>query len=112
MIEKLNILWTNDNRDTALSMILMYALNAKLNNWWETVNVMIWGASVNLVATDEKIQEKIKECQDAGVNFEACMGCTDYYGVTEQLAIMDIDVKYIGKDLTYYLKHNQKLITI
>jgi len=39
------ILWTSDNKETAMNMICLYAHNAKLLGWIENVTILIWGAS-------------------------------------------------------------------
>ncbi|WP_221932550.1 hypothetical protein [Carboxylicivirga sp. M1479] len=48
-MDKINILWTTTNRDTISKMISMYSVNAVKHGWWDTVNVIIWGASAQLV---------------------------------------------------------------
>jgi hypothetical protein len=58
----LNILWTSDNKDTAINMIAMYAINAKKERWWQHVNVIIWGASAKLVAHDNQVKQKLRKC--------------------------------------------------
>ena len=44
MNDKLNILWTTDNKDTIFNMLSMYTLNSKKRGWWKEVNVILWGA--------------------------------------------------------------------
>jgi len=78
-MDKLNILWTTDNKDTVLHMLLMYATNSRLNGWWQEVNVIIWGASAKLVGTDKQIQEAVSEMLNHGITIEACKACTDNY---------------------------------
>ncbi|WP_319505578.1 hypothetical protein [Bacteroides graminisolvens] len=56
MNNKLNILWTTDNRDTVFNMLSMYAINSVNKDWWEHVNIILWGASVKLVANDTQVQ--------------------------------------------------------
>ncbi len=56
MNNKLNILWTTDNRDTVFNMLSMYAINSVNKGWWEHVNIILWGASVKLVANDTQVQ--------------------------------------------------------
>ena len=34
--DKLNILWTTDNKDTIFNMLSMYVINSKNRGWWET----------------------------------------------------------------------------
>lgn len=111
-MEKLNILWVNDNPVTAHTMVFMYAINAKLNNWWDEVNIIIWGPTAKLVAEDKSIQEKIKQAKKSGVNVYACIACATQLGVVEKLKELDIIVKGMGIPLTEIIKSDEKLITI
>ena len=111
-MNKLNILWTTDNKETVLNMLVMYTVNSKLNGWWEKVNVIIWGASAKLVGTDEQVQNAIAEMLSHGINIEACKACCDNIGVTEQLNRLGINVRYMGESLTRYIMTNEKLITV
>ena len=61
MNDKLNILWTTDNKDTIFNMLAMYTLNSKKRGWWQEVNVILWGASVKLAAQDTQVQTEILE---------------------------------------------------
>ena len=33
----------------------MYALNAKIKNWWKEVEIIIWGPSTNLIRPEYKL---------------------------------------------------------
>lgn len=33
--DELIILWTSGDKEVALNMVFMYALNSKLNKWWK-----------------------------------------------------------------------------
>jgi hypothetical protein len=111
-MEKLNILWSTDNKDTVFHMLSMYAINSKKNNWWEEVNVIIWGASAKLVGEDTQVQTEVMEMIASGVNVEACKACSDNFRVSEKLIQLGVKVRYMGEALTEYLKSNEKLITI
>lgn len=111
-MEKLNILWTSGEKDTAIHMLSMYAINARAHGWWQEVNVIIWGASANLAATDPEVQSRIDEMISHGVNIEACKACSDNLGVTEKLTDMGANVRYMGQALTGYIKNDEKLLTI
>ncbi len=112
MSKRLNILWTNPDVGTAHNMVFMYATNSKLNDWWEEVNLIIWGATAPLVATDKTIQDRIKMAQHAGVTIEACQACASQYGVIDDLKALGITVRGMGKPLTEILKSDEKLLTI
>lgn len=109
---RLYILWTNDNVITSEKMVLMYALNSKLNYWWKDVTVIIWGATAKLAAENEMIREKITLSMHAGVTFSACKACAEQLGVTDKLAELGIELKYWGEGLTELIKENEKLIII
>lgn len=111
-MDKLNILWTTDNKDTAMNMIIMYGANAKKNGWWQDVNLIIWGASAKLIANDNQIQAEILDMIHQGVKIEACKACSDNLGVTDRLLKLGIKVRYMGQALTEYLKSGDKILTI
>ncbi len=111
-MDRLNILWTTDNRDTIFNMLVMYAINSKRFNWWKEVNVIIWGASAKLVGNDTQIQTEIMEMQSFGITIEACKDCCDNFKVTETLEKLGVSVRYMGKALTEYLQNNEKVLTI
>ena len=106
------ILWTNADIITSDKMVMMYATNSMLHQWWDEVTVIIWGATAQLVAENAMIQEKIKLAQHAGVNFTACKACSDQLSVSEKLVELNIEVIYWGEGLTEIIKENEKLITV
>ncbi len=108
----LYVLWTNDNPVTAEKMVFMYTINSLLQDWWDEVTLIVWGATPLLVSENDAIQAKIKEALDAGVHITACKACADQLGVTETLEGLGIEVIYWGVPLTELLKNNEKLITI
>jgi hypothetical protein len=110
--EKLHLLWTTDNRDTVFSMLFMYARNAKIKGWWNDVGVIIWGASAKLAGNDPEVRAGILELMNAGVHLEACKACCDLFGVSETLAMLGVDVRYMGESLTQYLKSGDQILTI
>ena len=110
--QNLYVLWTNDNVITSDKMVFMYTTNSMLNNWWDEVTVVIWGATAKLAAENDTIKEKIRLAKHAGVKFIACKACADQLGVTDALCAMGVDVVYWGKGLTEVIQGEDKLITI
>ena len=110
--KKLHILWTNDNMDTSQYMVFMYATNSMLRGWWDSVTVIVWGATAKLVATNEAIQERIKIAEHAGVKFSACIACARELGVIEELESLGVEVIPWGALLTDILQNGEPLITI
>nr|WP_320118897.1 DsrE family protein [uncultured Marinifilum sp.] len=111
-MDKLNILWTSNDRDTFFNMLSMYSINSKKRGWWENVNVIIWGASVKLAGNDTQIQSEIMEMIHSGIRVEACRNCAENFGVSEKLEKLGVKVHYMGIPMTEYLKNGEKILSI
>lgn len=111
--ETLHILWTNDNLATAENMVFMYAINSLRKKWWENAHVIVWGATTTLVVENERIQELIREFQEAGGHVSACKRCAENLGVLDRLeAIPGIEVLYVGEAFTRILKSGEKVLSV
>ena len=112
--DELVVLWTSGDRELALRMAFMYALNSKRFNWgWKNVTLVVWGPSSKLLAADTELQEYLSRMKEAGVKLLACKKCSDLYGVSDNLRRLGIEVKYMGKPLTDYLRNdNCRVITV
>jgi len=53
----------------------------------------------------------VGKIREQGVILTACKACSDSYGVSEKLAEMGIEVKYMGKPLTGMLKSGWHVLT-
>jgi hypothetical protein len=104
MYDKLTILWTTDNEETALNMILMYTLKANQNKWWKECNLITWGPSNKLLCSSQEVQELVRGIMKEGVKVMACQRCAERYGLVEQITNMGIEVKLMGEPLTEYLQ--------
>ena len=109
--EKLVILWTSGDREVALKMVFLYAGNAPRNGWWEDITLIVWGPSARILTEDLELQEKLTGLAQEGVKLEACKVCSDSYGVSDQLAGLGVEVKYMGEPLTAYLKEGCRVLT-
>lgn len=109
--DKLVIVWTSDDPYTAERMVLMYGHAAKTAGWFDEVTLIIWGPSAKMVAENIKIQEKLKDMQNDGVEIRACIVCANIYEVTEELKALDFDVQGMGVPLTDYLKKGAHVLT-
>ena len=106
------VLWTSGDRDVALKMAYMYTYNARRWEWWDDIILIVWGPSAKLLSEDEELQAEVKKMMDIGVVIKACKGCSDQYGVSEKLIELGVDVKYIGKEFTDYIKGDWHILTI
>lgn len=109
--DKLAVLWVSGDRDVAEKSCLMYTHAAKKNAWFDEVVLIVWGSSSKLLAEDEALQKKVKAMIKDGVILEACIACSNGFGVTEDLKALGIDVKGMGVPLTSYLKSGYHVLT-
>lgn len=108
----LYIVWTTDNPVTAMNMIMTYGGNSMLNHWWDEVTIILWGASQQLVATNNTVNARVRELMDMGVKFSACKRCADDLNVTDALETLGVEVIYWGAPMTELLKSSAKILTI
>ncbi|MBN2879736.1 MAG: DsrE family protein [Clostridia bacterium] len=109
----INILWTTESADTALLFINEYAEGAVSYEWWDKVRVILWGGSIRLIQNNSFVQVNIMRLVHKGVEVVASKNCADTVGATELLESLEVEVKYMGKELTEIMKDkNQKLITV
>lgn len=110
--DTLIVLWTSGDPDVALKMVFMYAGTSARVKWWSHVRLIVWGPSAKISAENTEIQEGIAKMLENGVVVDACKACADDYGVSDTLTSLGIDVKYMGKLLTQYLKGNYTVIAL
>lgn len=112
-IKKLTILWTTDNVDTVLNMLLMYTLKSNANKWWDECNLITWGPSNKLLCQNEEVKDTVKQIMDAGVKVFACQRCAERYGLVEELMSMGITVQLMGELFTEFLQdESYRIISI
>jgi len=111
--KELVVLWTDDNMKTVENMIFMYTYNSKKKEWWDNVTLIIWGSTTELVVNNNKVRNKLKEMMEIGIKIRACKACAENFNAVESLEELGVDVLYIGKDLTEYLKDdNYKVLSL
>ncbi len=49
---------------------------------------------------------------EIGIHLLACKGCADQYDVSDELEEMGIEVKYIGVELSDFIKGDHHLLTL
>lgn len=109
--DTLVVLWSSGDREVAEKACLMYAQAAKKYKWFKEVILIVWGPSEKLLAEDEKLKEKVASMKKDGVIVEACVACSNMYGVTNELKVCEVDVKGMGVPLTRYLKRGYKVVS-
>ena len=112
MRNKLLIVWSSGEKEVAKKLVLLYGSVMLERKYWDEATIMIWGPSAKLLANDTELQKQFKIVQDSGVQFNACVVCTDEYGVSSQLSALGIDLIHTGEMLTNSLQSDDvKVIT-
>ena len=109
--DTLVVLWSSGDPEVAEKACLMYTGAAKKYGWFKEVILIVWGPSEKLLAENPKLKEKISAMKNDGVIVEACVACSNMYGVTNELKVCEVDVKGMGVPLTRYLKRGYKIIS-
>lgn len=111
MDDALTIVWKTSNITTIETFVLLYATNAKKQGWFDHVDVIIWGDSQTVAASNQKIRNMITKSMHEGVTFYACKYCSDHLEITSKLETLGINVQYTGTLLTERLK-TQHVLTL
>jgi len=109
--DTLVVLWSDGDPEVAEKACLMYAGAAKKYGWFKEVILIVWGPSEKLLAENSKLKDKIATMKKDGVIVEACVACSNMYGVTNDLKSCEVDVKGMGVPLTRYLKRGYKIVS-
>jgi hypothetical protein len=109
---KLTILWTNADPLTAEMMVFMYAKASLAHKWWESVEIIVWGATAKLVAENKHIQEKLLDIKAKGVEVVFCIACATELRVVDDIKALGFELKPMGLPLTEVLRTNGKLLTV
>jgi len=112
-MERLLIVWKSDNETDIHNFIIPYAYNAKKNQWFDSVEVLIWGASQEIIASTPLIQQRVLNLIKNDIAVYACKMCADNVGATEMLESLGVHVQYTGDFLSTKLKDPEyKVLTL
>ena len=104
MQDKLLIVWSSAEVEVAKKLVLLYGSVMLERKYWDEATIMIWGPSAVLLAENEELQQQMLVVKESGVNFNACVVCTDDYGVSKKLEELGVELIHTGEMLTDALK--------
>jgi len=111
-MNKLLIVWSSGEIEVASKLVLLYGSVMLERKYWDEATIMIWGPSAVILAGDKKLQEQMRVVRDSGVKFNACVVCTDDYGVSDTLKELGVELIHTGEMLTEALQSDEiKVIT-
>lgn len=111
MKNKLLIVWSSADEEVAKKLILLYGSVMLPRAYWDEATIMVWGPSAKLLAHNKELQERVKTVMQTGVKFNACVVCSDDYGVSDELSALGIELTHTGEMLTNALQSDYKVIT-
>jgi len=112
MKNKLLIVWSSGEIEVAKKLVLLYGSVMLERKYWDEATIMIWGPSAKLLAENISLQEQFKIVRDSGVTFNACVVCTEEYGVSDTLKDLGVELIHTGEMLTESLQNDDiKVIT-
>ncbi|QMS85795.1 DsrE family protein [Candidatus Xianfuyuplasma coldseepsis] len=104
-MKTLLIVWKSNNDIDIHNFVIPYAYNAKRHQWFDHVQVLIWGASQEVVAATPLIQQRVMNLIKNGVEVLACKMCATNIGAAETLESLGVDVRYTGDFLSEQLQN-------
>lgn len=110
-MNKVTILWTTEEKEVAMKVVLPYVFHGKANGWWDEISLVIWGPSVRLVATDPEVAAMVRDILDSPIRVIACKLCTDKYDVTDFYLNLGIGMEYVGAGFSSTIQSGEKVLT-
>ena len=83
---------------------LMYATNALKHGWMEDVQLFFFGPAEDLLLEDPDLQEMLREFHRQDRQAVACRFLSDRQGTSEGLAVLGLDVSYVGSQISDLIK--------
>ncbi|MFK5883723.1 MAG: hypothetical protein QM489_05205 [Candidatus Izemoplasma sp.] len=103
-MSKLLIVWKSDNLTDINTFVIPYAYNAKTREWFEDVEVLIWGASQEAVMESTIVQQRVQNLIKNEIKVVACKMCANNTGALELLESLGVEVYFTGQYLTEKIK--------
>jgi hypothetical protein len=111
MSNRVFVIVSSADREVVLEPGFLYPLNAKKKKWMDEVKVIIFGPAEKLVASDVKLQEKVKKLLAEGIEVMACKWCSDHWQISDQLEEIGIKVEYVGSVMSQLLQDGWASLT-
>ncbi len=109
---KLMVVWSSADPDIANKVCFMYTDNAKINNWFDEIRLIVWGPSAKLLTEDTGLQDYVKSMIEKGIIVEASKACADVYNIAQALEGYGINVRDdMAEAMSNYIKGDYEVLT-
>ncbi len=112
-MSKVLVVWKSNNDIDIHNFVIPYCYNAVMHEWFDEVELLIWGASQEKVMEDTVIQQRVANLVKNNVTVYACKMCSDNVGASDVLKGLGVNVRYTRDLLSDRLKDKDyEVITI
>jgi hypothetical protein len=112
-MSKLLVVWKSNNDIDIHNFVIPYCYNAVVQEWFDEVELLIWGASQEKLMSDPIIQQRVVNLVKNNITVYACKMCSDKVGATSILESIGVNVRYTGDLLSNRLRDKEyEVITI
>lgn len=112
-MNKLVVVWKSDHDIDIHNFVIPYVLNSKKKQWFDDVELLIWGASQKKVIEDQSVLDKVRMIIQNNIRVLACKMCADNIQATKLLEENGVEVTYTGTYLSEQLiSDHTKVLTI
>ncbi len=109
---KLMVVWSSADPDIANKVCFMYTDNAKNNNWFDEVRLVVWGPSAKLLTENTSLQSYVQSMINKGVIVEASKACADVYNIVQDLEGLGVNVRDdMAEAMSNYIKGDYEVLT-
>lgn len=103
-MKKLLVVWKSDDYRTIEQFIAPFTINSKKQEWFDDVEVLIWGASTDYLKKNVKPRSLVTKMIEQGIEVRACKYCSDTVKATDILLELGVNVMYTGVYLSDKMK--------
>lgn len=112
-MKKLLVVWKSEHPVDIEKFIVPFTYNSKEQGWFDSVELLIWGASQLSVKNNESYQQHVKTLVHNGIEVYACKMCADATDATSTLELLGVKVEYTGTYLAERLNSEEwEVITL
>ena len=103
MSDKILIIISSSDSGKAMTG-MVFAINARKNNWMEDVRLILFGPAEQLVLTNQDLQQALQAYMALDQNIMACKFVADQASVSEGLSNLGLNVDYVGVPIANLIK--------
>lgn len=109
---RLVVVWADAGKAAALEMLFQYLRDCLTHHWWQEVELVLWGPSVELMEQDGDIAAELQVLKNLGCRLTACVACLRRYRAGEAARRLGVQPKPMSQALTGYLQSQDRVLLL